>query len=357
MIILRVAAIGLAISLGAGVTVARADEGGDGVPPGAPGIQLSQIQANGITMRVAEAGRGPLVLLLHGFPESWYSWRHQMRALAAAGYHVVAPDMRGYGRTDAPPEIEAYDALDLSGDVTGLLDALGEKTAVLVGHDWGAAVAWYSALLAPERFSALITMSVPWGPRSDTPPLVRLRQNFGDNFFYMLYHNEPGGVAEAEYDSDPRGFLSRIYLSPNSPREAPTVTDPKRSAGGWIPRLGAPMGLPEWLAEEDLDYYVSQFENAGFRGGVNYYRNLDRNWKLTEDLGQAQISVPTLFIAGTLDLVIGGADKAALEARMAPVIPDLRDVVLISEIGHWVQQEAPSETNAAMLKFLGELGD
>ena len=322
-----------------------------------PGISLRFIDSNGIRMRIAEMGEGPVVLFAHGWPESWYSWRHQIKALADAGFHVVVPDMRGYGETDAPADEAGYNLVTLAADMAGILDALGVDKAIMVGHDWGAPVATHAVLLHPERFNALILMSVPYGGRGPAAPLAGMRANFGDNFFYMLYHNEPGGVAEAEYDSDPRGFLSRIYLSPNSPREAPTVTDPKRSAGGWIPRLGAPVGLPDWLAQEDLDYYVSQFENAGFRGGINYYRNLDRNWELTEDLGQAQISVPTLFIAGTLDMVIGGADKAALEARMAPVIPELRDVVLIPEIGHWVQQEAPEETNAAMLKFLAELED
>jgi len=319
------------------------------------GVSLRTIESNGIEMRIAEMGEGPVVLFAHGWPESWYSWRHQIAGLAAAGYKVVAPDMRGYGETDAPPLEEDYNIVTLAADMVGILDALGVEKATMVGHDWGAPVAAHSVLFHPERFNALVLMSVPYGGRGPSSPMAGMRAGFGDNFFYILYHNEPGGVAEAEYDGDPRGLLSRLYLSPDSPREAPTVTDPKRAAGGWIPRLGAAKGLPDWLAQEDLDYYVSQFENAGFRGGVNYYRNIERNWELTEDVEDQRIKVPTLFIAGEQDVVIGGATAEMLETRMGPVVPDLRGVVLFPGIGHWVQQEAPEETNAAMLEFLGKL--
>ncbi|MCG8416069.1 MAG: alpha/beta hydrolase [Pseudomonadales bacterium] len=317
------------------------------------GVTFRFIDSNGITMRIAEAGdSGPLVLLAHGWPESWYSWRHQITFLANAGYRVVAPDMRGYGETDAPAEVEDYDIVHLAADMVGILDALGEETAIMVGHDWGSIVAWNSVLMHPERFSALIAMSVPYGGRAPQSPMVGWRAAFGDNFYYILYHNEPGGIAEAEYDSDPRGLISRLYLSPDSPRQAPTITDPARAAGGWIGRLGAPLGLPDWLGQNDLDYIVGQFEMAGFRGGVNYYRNFHRNWEITEHLAGVQVKVPTLFIAGEQDVVIGGATKDQLTALMTNAAPDLQDVVLIPNIGHWVQQEAPDETNAAMLQFL-----
>lgn len=317
------------------------------------GVTFRDIQTNGITMRIAEAGTtGPLILLAHGWPESWYSWRHQFAPLVAAGYRVVAPMMRGYGDTDAPANVDEYDIVHLAGDMVGVLDALEEETAIMVGHDWGALVAWNSVLLHPDRFTALIAMSVPYGGRGSQSPMTAWRQAFGDNFYYILYHNEPGGVAEAEYDADPRGLLSRLYLSPTSPREAPTITDPKRSAGGWIGRLGAPKGLPDWLTQEDLDYIVAQFEQSGFRGGINYYRNFHRNWEITEHLANAKITVPTLFIAGTRDIVIAGATQEQLTGSMSRVVDDLRGVVLIPDIGHWVQQEAPSATNAAMLEFL-----
>jgi pimeloyl-ACP methyl ester carboxylesterase len=319
-----------------------------------PGIAFRHVDSNGIRMRVADMGEGPVILFAHGWPESWYSWRHQIKGLAAAGFRVLAPDMRGYGETDAPAPVEDYNSVNLAADMVGILDALDIQQATMVGHDWGAPVATQTVLLHPERFNALILMSVPYGGRGPANPMDGMRAQMGDNFFYMLYHNEEGGVAEAEYDSDPRGLLSRLYQSPDAPRDDPEVTDPKRAAGGWIPRIGAPHGLPDWLSQADLDYYVSQFENAGFRGGVNYYRNIGRNWELTENTN-AEVTVPTLFIAGEEDQVIGGATKEGLESMMQGVIPDLRDVVLLPGIGHWVQQEAPDETNAAIVKFLGEI--
>ncbi len=319
-----------------------------------PGIEFLTVESNGIQMRVATMGEGPVVLFAHGWPESWYSWRHQIKAVADAGFRALAPDMRGYGETDAPEDVTSYNQVNLAADMVGILDALGIDTATMVGHDWGAPVATHSVLIYPERFNGLVLMSVPHGGRGPANPMDAMRARTGDNFFYMVYHNEPGGVAEAEYDSDPRSFLSRIYLSPDSPREPPEVTDPKRSAGGWIPRLGAPKGLPDWLTQADLDYYVSQFEQAGFRGGVNYYRNFGLTWELTADLDQT-VRLPALFIAGEEDLVISGANEAQLRALMADTVPQLTDVVLLPGIGHWVQQEAPVETNAALLAFLAGL--
>jgi len=320
------------------------------------GVSFQTIQSNGINMRIAQIGNsGPLLLMAHGWPESWYSWRHQMTALAAAGYRVVVPEMRGYGKTDAPADVNSYDITHLAADMVGILDALGEPNAIMVGHDWGAVVAAHSVLLHPDRFTGLIIMSVPHSGRGASDPMAGMKAFTGDNFFYMLYHNEAGGVAEAEYDNDPRGILSRLYLSPDSPREAPEITDPLRVAGGWIPRLGAAKSLPNWLQQDDLDYLVTQFESSGFRGGVNYYRNIGRNWATTEHLSGAKITVPTLFIAGEKDIVIRGATKPMLEAAMAKTVPGLRDVVLVPGMGHWIQQEAPAQTNNAMLTFLKSL--
>ncbi len=324
--------------------------------PSVNGVTFRFIETNGIRMRIAETeDEGPLVLLVHGWPESWYSWRHQIPALADAGYRVVIPEMRGYGKTEAPEPVEDYDIVHLAADMVGVLDVFGVEKAIIVGHDWGAVVAANSVLLYPDRFSSLVLMSVPYSGRSPQGPMDAMRAGFGDNFFYILYHNEPGGVAEKEYDSDPRGILSRLYLSPESPRETPEVTDPKRSAGGWIPRLGAAKGLPCWLTETDLNYYVSLFESSGFRGGVNYYRNIQRNWEITEHLTGAKIGVPALFIAGAKAVVIRGAAAPMLQGMMANAIQDLRDVVLVPEIGHWIQQEDPDATNAALLGFLESL--
>ena len=322
------------------------------------GVSFRFVESNGITLRIAEMGdSGPLLLLAHGWPESWYSWRHQIVSLANAGYRVVAPDMRGFGASEAPPNVNDYDVIHTAADLVGILDALGEETAILVGHDWGAIIAWQAVLLHPERFTALINMSVPYRGRPAQSPMERMRQSAGDNFHYIVYHNEPGGLAEAEYDANPRGLISNLYLgiAANSETKPPKVTDPLRSAGGWIDRLGEPIRLPDWFTEADLNYIVSQFEMAGFRGGVNYYRNFHRNWQITEHLAEAKIGIPTLFIAGEEDFVIGGASREQLTESMGRVVEDLRDVVLIPDAGHWVQQEAPVETTAAMLEFLDSL--
>ncbi|MFT5203098.1 MAG: pimeloyl-ACP methyl ester carboxylesterase [Candidatus Aldehydirespiratoraceae bacterium] len=313
------------------------------------GVTHRFIETNGIRMRIAEAGEGPLVVLAHGWPESWYSWRHQIIALAAAGFHVVAPEMRGYGATDAPDAEEAYNIIELAADLIGVIDEMGADRAHLVGHDWGSMVAANTALFHPDRLHSVTLMSVPFNGRPDTPPLTTLGALFGDAFFYINYHNEPGGVAEAEYDADPEKLLRRLYVSPDAPRSEPEVTDPLRAAGGWIPRLGEPDNAPAWLEPGDLDVVVHQFRSCGFRGGLNYYRNFDRNWELTEAYTGATIDVPMLFLAGADDAVIMGADADALRSGMAAT--DLRDVVLLPKIGHWVQQEAPAETSAALLEF------
>lgn len=316
-----------------------------------PEPTMRMIESNGIKLRIAEAGSGPLVIFVHGWPESWYSWRHQLPAVAAAGFHAVAPDMRGYGKSDKPEAVEDYDIQHLTADLVGIVDALGEKQAILVGHDWGAIVAWHAMLLHPDRFSALVAMSVPYNGRPPQSLVQSLKAAFGDNFFYILYFQEPG-VAEKEFDADPRGILSRLYLSPDSPREKPEVTDPKRAAGGWIPRLGAPKGLPDWLTQEDLDYVVNEFKEAGFRGGINYYRNFHRNWETTPQLAGAKISAPVLFIAGDKDVVIRGATAEGLSAGMKKAVPGLQGVKLIPNTGHWVQQERPAEVNALLVEFL-----
>lgn len=313
------------------------------------------VETNGIRMRVAEMGDGPLVILAHGWPDGWLSWRHQMRALAAAGYRAVAPQMRGYGETDAPEEVGSYDSEHLAGDIAGLVGSLGETSCHLVGHDWGSMVAAATAQFHPEALASLTLMSVPHTPRSPVPPLSIFAELFGDDFFYINYHNEPGGHAEAEYDADPAGLLRGLFASPDQPRAEPTVTDPKRSAGGWIPRLGVPHELPSWLTEDEFAEMVDAFERAGFRGGVNYYRNFDRNWEHAEPFADTKLPMPVSFIAGAQDMVVGGQSAADLESVMRQTCADLRGVHLIPGTGHWVQQEAPDQVNRLLLDFLGNL--
>lgn len=317
-------------------------------------IALKMIESKGLPLRIADMGRGPLVLLLHGWPESWYSWRRQIVGLAEAGYRVVAPDMPGYGASGKWSQIEDYNIINLAAVVTGLLDALGEDQAILVGHDWGAAVAWSTVQLHPERFRALVTMSVPFWGHPPAPPMQIMRKRFGEKFFYQLYFQQPG-VAEAEFDADPRGILARLLCSPDTFRNRPSVNDEHKDAGGWIPRLGEPTSLPDWLSQHDLDYYEAEFRRAGFAHGIHYYRNIDRNWELMAPLAGEPIQLPTLFLAGDKDMIIGGASREKLFQSMSTQVTGLRDVVLFPGVGHWVQQEAPAEVNRVMLDFFEEL--
>ncbi len=263
----------------------------------APGLSHRTVSTNGIKMHVAEQGDGPLVVLCHGFPESWYSWRHQMAALAAAGYHAVAPDQRGYGQTDRPPEARQYTILHLVGDIVGLLDALGERNAVIVGHDWGAPVAWNAALMRPDRFTAVAGLSVPYLPRAAINPLTMLRQFAGDNF-YMVYFQEPGR-AEAEFEGDVRGMLRRILVAASGDAAPDQRWKPVITPGTGFLDTAAPLPpLPAWLTEQDLDFVAGEFSRTGFTGGLNWYRAMDMNWELTAPFANAPIAQPSLFIAG-----------------------------------------------------------
>ncbi|MFI5309378.1 MAG: alpha/beta fold hydrolase [Polyangiales bacterium] len=318
-----------------------------------PSMLHRTVETNGIRLHLVEQGEGPLVLLLHGFPESWYSWRHQLAALAEAGYRAVAPDQRGYGDSDKPDAIEAYDQVTLVEDAVGVLDALGAQKAVVVGHDWGAPVAWHMAQLHPERVRAVVGMSVPHGGRGSSPPLARLREVFKDIFFYMLYFQEPG-VAEAELEADVRKSLRTFYASASGDAPAGRAFSPHPKTAKLLETMHDPGAAPSWLSEADLDYYTAQFAEGGFRGPLNWYRNFDRTWERTAQLAGKKIEQPALFIAGERDPVLAWSQRQ-LE-RMSEVVPGLRESVILPGCGHWVQQERPAEVNAALLRFLGQLG-
>ncbi len=322
-------------------------------------ISHRKIHTNGIQMRIAEAGQGPLVVLCHGFPESWYSWRHQLPALAAAGYHAVAPDMRGYGETDKPDAIDRYSIMHLVGDLVGLLDALGSRDAVIVGHDWGSVVAWDAALLRPDRFRAVCGMSVPFFPRTPIKPTETFKAAAGDNFMYILYFQEPG---KAEAELDPRAaetMRKMLYSASGSvPQDASFGRTPLPKTAGFLDGMLDPEKLPEWLSEEDLAYYVGEFERTGFRGGLNWYRNFDRNWELLAPWADAVVVVPAFFIGGLRDGVVtgpGGKGEGPLVQMLPQFCEDLRGKVLLEGIGHWNQQEDPEGTNRALLDFLKEI--
>ncbi len=315
------------------------------------------VEANGIRIHLAEAGEGPLVVLCHGFPESWYSWRSQLKALAEAGYHAVAPDMRGYGETDRPEEIEKYTLLHLVGDMIGVVDALGVERAVIVGHDWGAPVAWHAALLRPDRFRGVVGLSVPFRPRGSARPTSVMPQTV-TSVFYQLYFQEPG-VAEAELERDPRSAVRRLLFSASgdAPRRSDDATG--REAPGMVPRTGGfltrmidPERLPPWLTEADVDFYAGEFARTGFRGGLNWYRNIDRNWELMAPFSGLKVTVPALYVAGDRDLVVGFPGMTQLIPILKSFVPELRETIMLPGCGHWTQQERPEEVNAALLKFL-----
>jgi pimeloyl-ACP methyl ester carboxylesterase len=308
------------------------------------------VETNNVRLRVVEAGdRGaPVVVLCHGFPELAYSWRHQIPVLAAAGYHVLAPDQRGYGGSSRPDAIEAYDIHELTADIVGLLDDVGAQRAVWVGHDWGATVVWNAPLLHPDRVAAVAALSVPPVPRPRRPTTQALRRMFGENFFYILYFQEPG-VADAELDADPARTMRRMMggLRPSADANA-GVRTAAPSGEGFIDRLPEPDGLPDWLSQDEFDHYVSEFTRTGFTGGLNWYRSMDRNWETTAQLAGATISVPCLFIGGTADpvLVFTRRDRAA------EVVSGPYREVMIDGAGHWLQQEHPDQVNAMLLEFL-----
>jgi pimeloyl-ACP methyl ester carboxylesterase len=310
------------------------------------------ISANGIEIFLLEQGEGPLVLLCHGWPELSYSWRHQIQALAAAGFHVVAPDMRGFGRTSAPAEIDAYSIFDHVGDMVALVAALGEKQAAIVGHDWGAPVAWHAALFRPDVFSAVAGMSVPPPSRGRGRPLDILRES-GITNFYWQYFQTPG-VAEREFERDVdvtmRTLLGRGFSDPSA---SLFIEDGK----GFLGDISGIRPLPEWLSEADLTYFSAAYQKSGFRGGLNWYRNIDRNWELTAPWQGAQIHQPSLFIAGSIDSVITGLIGAKRVADMERVLPGLRQKLIIDGAGHWIQQERADEVNAALIAFLKENTD
>jgi epoxide hydrolase A/B len=312
------------------------------------------VETNGIRMHVAEQGTGPLIILCHGFPESWYSWRHQLQALAEAGFHAVAPDMRGYGQTDAPKDIESYTLLHLVGDMVGLVDALGAESAVIAGHDWGAPVAWATALLRPDRFRAVIGLSVPFRPRGSVKPSTLMPQT-DDAIFYQLYFQTPG-VAEAELQRDVRATMRRLAYTGSG--DAP----PRQSGLGMVTRGGGlldhtvdPASLPSWLTASDIEFYVAEFSRTGFRGGLNWYRNIDRNWELLAPYAGALVTVPALYVAGDRDLVVSFRGMDQLIPNLSKFVPKLRKTLMLPGCGHWTQQERPREVNAAMVEFLKSL--
>jgi len=323
------------------------------------GLKHRIVETNGIKMHVAEQGKGPLVILLHGFPEIWYSWRYQIPVLAEAGFHVVAPDLRGYGETEQPKDIDQYTLLHLVGDIIGLLDVLNEETAVIVGNDWGATLAWNAALLRPDRFKGIIALNVPMMPQPPIPPTTIFPQSENE-LFYTLYFQTPG-VAEKEFEQDTRSTIHKLLYSASGdagPREGndrtPNPFNMVSRENGLLSALPMPK-ITSWLKEKDLNVYTEAFIKTGFRGGLNYYRNLDRNRELLSCFNGLKVMIPALFIIGSRDvgLSIPGMDQ--IISDMINLVPNLRQTIFLKDCGHWAQQERPEEVNSNIVSFLKSL--
>jgi pimeloyl-ACP methyl ester carboxylesterase len=320
-----------------------------------PGVTHRMIETNGIRLHVAEQGAGPLVILCHGFPECWYSWRYQLPALAKAGFRAVAPDLRGYGLSDHPESVEKYTILNDIGDIVGLVDALGAKQAVIAGHDIGAAIAWQTALLRPDRFRAVIALSPPFRSRGfgDAGPPTTLMPRTEDAIFYQLFLQNP--AAEAGLGRDLRlTFRYQFYnLSGDRPRSAGVGELPP----GMMPRKGGfmidPPSLPAWVTESDIDVYVKEYTRSGFLGPLAWWRNIDRGWDLMAPFAGAAVTVPALYIAGDRDFVASVFSEDI--AKQSVRVPKLRPPIMLPGCGHWTQQERAPEVSAAMIDFLRSL--
>ncbi len=317
------------------------------------GIRFHCVDANGIRIHLAEQGEGPLVLMVHGFPESWYSWRYQLPALAAAGYRAVAMDVRGYGRSSKPSRVEDYRMVLKVADVVGVVEALGGGPATIVGHDWGAPIAWNSALLRPDLFRGVAGLSVPYAPpHGPTRPLAGMRAMAGENEFYIEYFQAPGR-AEAEIEADVRGWLLGFYWCASGDIEnGPNIAMVDRGRT-LREKFVYPEAMPAWMSEADLDVYTREFQYSGFFGPLSRYRNVDRDWEDLAAFAYRPIEVPALFIGGTKDgPTIWG--KPAID-RFPETLPKLHQSVILEGCGHWVQQERAEETNALLLDFLAAI--
>lgn len=318
----------------------------------------SFIETNGIRLNIAAQGAGPLVLLLHGFPETSYAWRHQLAGLSSAGFRAVAPDLRGFGLSDCPIESGRYTTLDIIGDLVGILDALGETNAVVVGNDWGATIAWQAALLRPDRFRAVVALGVPMMDRAPITP-SRIFPQTEQAWFYTHYFSQPG-QAESELESDVAATLRKVYFwaSGNAGPRDQTTPNPfglvARQAG-LLDALPEPASPLTWLEKADFDAFVRAYEVSGFRGGLNYYSNLDRNWELQAALIGLPVQTPALYLVGEYDTGLAIPGMHEIIGGMRKLVPNLRDSRIIQQAGHWLQQEAPDLVNAAVIEFLHSL--
>ena len=312
------------------------------------------IPSNGIQLRAVVEGSGPLVLMVHGFPEGWFSWRHQIGAIAAAGFTACAIDVRGYGGSDKPPAVADYSLAQIAADLAGVIEHLSPAgTAVLVGHDWGAPIVWNTALTRPDRVRAVAGLSVPWTgvPTACLLDVVKAAFTAKGRFFYQVYFQDEG-VAEAELEADVRGALRKFYYALSGDAPAGTWPADKRHGASLLDRLPDPQPFPAWLSAAELDCFVADFEASGFRGPLNRYRNHQRDFDWQQGFKHQRIEQPALFIGGERDLVLKMIPGVKPVDLMAPHLPALRGAHLLPGIGHWTQQEAPAAVNALLLAWL-----
>ncbi|WP_017589616.1 alpha/beta fold hydrolase [Nocardiopsis ganjiahuensis] len=315
-------------------------------------VKHHHVEVNGLRLHVAEQGEGPLVLLLHGFPESWYSWRHQFGPLAEAGYRVVAPDQRGYARSDRAPSAEEYTLPHLVGDVTALIGALGAENAVVVGHDWGAPVAWTTALLRPDLVRGVAGLSVPPLPPAGMPSIGASRHIYGEGY-YQVYFQEPG-KADAELSADPASTLRRVLVGASGANEPRPWVVPE--GGALLDAMPEPTGLPDWLTPEDIAVFAEDYSAPdAFTGPLDWYRNIDRNQGLMAAFQGLRIEVPALYALGDKDMVSILEGVPELRRALPLIAPKLHADITLPGCGHWTQQERPDEVNAALLDFLAAL--
>lgn len=317
--------------------------------------EFHRIDVGDVTLRCVIEGSGPLAILVHGFPESWYSWRHQIAPIAAAGFTCCAIDVRGYGGSDKPHAVEAYALERIAADLVGLADALSsDAPAILIGHDWGAPIVWNTAFTNPDRIRAVAGLSVPFAGAPMRPFTEVFREHFTSKgrFFYQEYFQEPG-VAEAEAERDPRDFVARMMYSISG--DVPPGDYWSKPAGAtFLEGLPDPQPVP-WLSAADLDYYEAEFRNSGFRGPLNRYRNHERDYEWLKPMQGRLLEQPCLFIGGTRDpatsLFGAVSDPVAMMRMFAPKV----EGHVLEGIGHWTQQEAPEEVNALLIDWLKRL--
>lgn len=313
------------------------------------GIEHRMVKVSGINIHVAEKGEGPVILFIHGFPDLWYTWRHQIMSLASLGYRAVAPDLRGFGDSDAPPDFKNYTTLHVVGDLVAILDVVApDQKVYVVGHDWGAYIAWHLCLYRPDRVKALVNLSVVFSPRNPkVKPLDAMRAIYGDDY-YICRFQEPGNI-EAEFAQIGTKRVLEEFFTYRTP--GPLFL-PKGKGFGHPP--DAPIVLPSWLTNDEINYYTSKFEKNGFTGGLSYYRVLNLNWELNAPWTGAKVQVPTKFIVGDLDLSYNslGAKDYILKGGFKSDVPLLQDVVIMEGVAHWIQQEKPDEITKHIYDFI-----